>query len=93
MLKRPSAWLPVTMSLAGVAIVLLHFVRYGLVREADEGTSAHLFQILIVLQVPIVGYFAFKWLPDAPGPASRVLALQGAAVAAAFASVYFLTGG
>jgi hypothetical protein len=92
-MKRPSAWLPVVMSLAAVAIVLVHFARYGIVYEEDEGTSAHLFQILIVLEVPIVGYFALRWLPEAPGPALRVLGLQAAGVAVAFASVYFLTGG
>ena len=92
-LKQPSAWVPVTMSLAGLALVLLHFARYGIVHEADEGTSAHLFQILMVLQVPIVLYFAVKWLPQAPGAALRVLALQAVAMAAAFASVFFLTGG
>jgi hypothetical protein len=81
------------MSLAALAIVLVHFARYGVVYEADEGTSAHLFQILILLEVPIVGYFALTSLPAAPGPALRVLALQAAAVGAAFASVYFLTGG
>jgi hypothetical protein len=33
------------MSLAGLALVLVHAARYGIVHEADEGTSAHLFQI------------------------------------------------
>ena len=92
-MKQPSAWLPVAMSLAGLGLVLLHFARYGIVHEADEGTSAHLFQILMVLQVPVIFYFAVKWLPQAPWPALGVLALQAAAIAAAFASVFFLTGG
>ena len=89
-LKHPSAWLPIAMSLAGIGLVGLHLARYGFTHDADEGTSAHLFQILIVLQVPIAGYFTVKWLPAAPGPALRVLLLQGAAIVAAFASVYFL---
>ena len=55
LLRRPSAWLPVAMSLAGIALVLLHLARYGITHDTDEGTSAHLFQMLMVLQVPIVG--------------------------------------
>jgi hypothetical protein len=90
-LKQPSAYLPVVMSLAGLALVLVHAVRFGLVHEADEGTSAHLFQILMVAQLPIVAYFAIRWLPEAPRKTLLILALQAAAGIAAFASVYFLT--
>ena len=79
------------MSAAGLAIVLVHAARYGIVHDADEGTSAHLFQILMVAQVPIVAFFAITWLPQSPKPALLVLALQAAAGIAAFAAVYFLT--
>ena len=79
------------MSLAGLALVLGHFAMYGVVHEADEGTPAHLFQLLIVEQVPIVLFFAAKWLPRAPRQALAVLAVQAASGIAAFASVYFLT--
>ena len=89
-LKYPSAWLPLAMSGGGIFLVVLHVARYGVTHDTDEGTSAHLFQILMVLQVPIVGYFAVKWLPQAPGPAMRVLALQGLGIVAAFASVYLM---
>jgi hypothetical protein len=90
-LRDPSGWLPVVMSLAGLAMVLLHFARFGIVHEADEGTEAHLFQILMVAQVPIVIFFALKWVPRAPREAMIVLALQAAAGIAAFSAVYFLT--
>ena len=89
-LKQPSAWLPIAMSLAGIGLVLLHVARYGITHDTDEGTSAHLFQILMVLQVPIALYFAVKWLPRAPGSAVGVLALQAVAMAAAFASVFIM---
>lgn len=91
LLKRPSAYLPLTMPAAGLALVLVHAARYGIVHEADEGTSAHLFQILMVAQVPIVAFFAITWLPQSPKPALVVLALQAVAGIAAFAAVYFLT--
>jgi len=90
-MKQPSAFLPVAMSLAALALVLGHVAIYGIVHEADEGTAAHLFQILMAAQVPIVAFFAIKWLPQAPGRALRVLALQAGAGLAAFASVFFLT--
>jgi hypothetical protein len=90
-LKKPSALAPVLMSLAGLALVLVHAARYGVVHDADEGTSAHLFQMLMAGQLPIVALFAVKWLPQSPGPALVVLALQAAAGIAAFASVFFLT--
>ena len=90
-IKQPSALLPVAMSLAALAVVLAHAALYGVVHEADEGTAAHLFQILMAAQAPVVLYFAVKWLPQAPGRALRVLGLQAGAAAAAFAAVYWLT--
>jgi hypothetical protein len=42
-------------------------------------------------QVPVVAFFAIKWLPRAPRPTLRVLALQAGAALAAFAAVFFLT--
>ena len=90
-IKEPSALLPLIMSLVAIAIVVGHAAVFGIVHEADEGTPAHIFQLLIALQVPIVMFFAVKWLPQAPKQALLILALQGAAVIAAFAGVYFLT--
>jgi hypothetical protein len=90
-IKHPSAFLPLAMSLAALAMVLGHAAIYGVVHEADEGAAAHIFQILMAAQVPVVAFFAIKWLPRAPGQALRVLALQAGAGLAAFAAVFFLT--
>ncbi len=90
MLKRPSAFVPMTMSLAGLAIVVTHVAIYGAAREPDEGAAAHWWQLLMAAQIPIMGYFMFKWLPQAPRPALAILALQVAAALAALAPVYFL---
>jgi len=89
--KQPSAWIPVAMSLAALVIVLAHVARFGVVHETDEGAAAHLWQLLMAGQVPIVAFFAFKWLPRTPRQALQVLALQAAAALASFAAVYFLT--
>ena len=90
-MKQPSALIPLAMSLAALGMVLGHFAIYGIVRQTDEGTAAHIFQLLMVAQVPIVAFFALKWLPRAPTKAVQVLTLQAAAALAAIVAVFFLT--
>lgn len=90
LLKQPSAFVPPAMSLVAVAIVLIQIVRFGVVREADEGTVAHVWQLLMVAQLPIIAYFAFTWLPRATKPAITVLALDLIAIVAAAAPVFLL---
>ena len=94
--KMPSAFVPMAMSLtalamlAGVYVFGLATGHGGLVREPDEGAAAHIWQLLMAGQLPVLAFFAIKWLPRAPRPALYVLALQTAAVLAAMAPVYFL---
>ncbi len=90
LMKQPSAFLPVTMSFAALATVLGHVAMFGIVREADEGTAAHIFQLLMIAQVPIVACFAIKWLRRTPRQALPILALQAAAALAALAPVFLL---
>ena len=88
-IRHSSGWLPIVMSLAALALVLGHVALYGAVRGADEGTAAHIWQILMAAQLPIIAFFAIKWLLRTPGPALVVLGLQGAAVIAALAPVFY----
>jgi len=90
MMKQPSAFLPVAMSLAALATVLVHVARFGAVREADEGTAAHIWQLLMIAQVPIMAFFAIKWLPRTPRQALPILVLQAGAALAALAPVFLL---
>ncbi|OAI42692.1 hypothetical protein AYO41_00730 [Verrucomicrobia bacterium SCGC AG-212-E04] len=90
MIGRPSAYLPMAMSLAALAVVLVHLVLSGPARQADEGTAAHLWQLLMAAQIPIIAFFAIRWLPQSPRSALPVLALQAFAVLAALAPVYLL---
>lgn len=90
LMKRPSAFLPVVMSLAALALVLGHVAMFGAAREADEGTAAHLWQLLMAAQIPIVAFFAVRWLPQNPKSAWPVSALHLGAALAALAPVYFL---
>ena len=79
LLKQPSAWIPLIMSLAALAVILSYVAIFGIVHHADEGAPAHIFQLIMIAQVPIAAYFAVKWLPKRPKPALVVLALQAAA--------------
>jgi hypothetical protein len=90
MMRRPSAFVPLAMSLTALAIVLGHVAIFGAAREADEGAAAHLWQILMAGQMPVLAFFAIKWLRRAPRQALGVLALQAGAVLASMAPVFFL---
>ena len=90
-IKEPTALLPLIMSSVAIAIVYGHAAIFGVVHETDEGTPAHIFQLLIALQVPIVAFFAAKWLPHAPKQTILILALQAALIVIAFGGVYFFT--
>jgi len=89
-LKQPSAFLPLAMSFAALAMVLGTVAVFGVVHEADEGTAAHIFQLLMAAQVPIVAFFAVTWLPRSPRQALLVLLLQLGAGLAALAPVFLL---
>jgi len=94
-IRHPSAFVPLAMSLTALAM-LACALTYGIVqhgsvvREADEGTVAHLWQILMAGQMPVIVFFAIKWLPRAPRPTLCVLGMQAGAVLASMAPVYFL---
>jgi hypothetical protein len=88
--KQPSALLPVVLSLAALMVVLAHVALFGTARQPDEGAAAHIWQLLMAVQVPIVAYFVLRYLPRYPKPALLVLAMQVVAMLAALAPVYLL---
>ena len=65
-LRRPTALIPVVMSAIAFAVVIGHIVLRGTTRQADEGSAAHLWQLLMAAQVPMIAYFAVRWVPRAP---------------------------
>jgi hypothetical protein len=89
-LRRPSALVPLAMSFAALCLVVGHSIFFGVAREADEGTAAHLWQLLMAGQIPVIAFFAIKWLPRSPRQAIFVLMLQAVAGLAAAAPVFFL---
>jgi len=90
MMKRPSAYIPVGMSLTALAVLLGSIAIFGVVHEKDEGATAHIWQLLMAGQMPVLAFFAIKWLPRAPKPTLCVLSLQAVAALASMAPVFFL---
>jgi hypothetical protein len=88
--RQPSAFLPMAMSLTALAVVLGSVAIFGVPHESDEGAAAHIFQLLMAGQMPVLLFFAIKWLPRAPRQTLFVLALQASAALAALAPVFFL---
>jgi hypothetical protein len=78
------------MSLAALAVVLIHLFLHGAARESDEGAAAPIWQVLMAGPVPVLMCFAAKWLPRAPRQALLVLSFQAGAALASLAPVFLL---
>ena len=90
MIRRPSAFGPILMSLAALSIVLVFLAVRGPAPQKDEGAAAHMWQLLMVCQLPMIAFFAVKWIPQLPKQAIEVLGLQLLAAVAAIAPVFLL---
>lgn len=88
--RQPSAWIPLAMSAAAIGVIVVHIAVAGTARQADEGTAARLWQLLMAGQLPVIAFFALRWLPAKPNAALLVLALQLGAGLAAAAPVFLL---
>ena len=90
LLKRPSGFIPIAMSVMALSIVLGYAAMFGVARQTDEGVAAHMWQLLMAGQLPMIAFFAFNWFPIQPKQASLVAALQiGAALVAMFPVWWF----
>jgi hypothetical protein len=88
--RKPSAFVPLLMSAAALALVLVSIATGSVDRQRDEGAIAHIWQLLMAGQLPLLAYFVFKWLPRVPRQALPVLVLQLGAALAAMTPVYWL---
>jgi hypothetical protein len=88
-LRQPSALIPLAMSVAALATVIGYAAMFGTSRQSDEGTAAHVWQLLMAGQLPVVAFFAIKWLPTEPRRALVILALQVSAALAAMFPVWW----
>lgn len=90
LLRKPSAWIPLSMSLVVIVVWVAALVTAGVpARQPDEGTGAHLFQIWLAVELVSLIFFAGKWLPQKPRQAGPILLMQIAAVIAACFPVYY----
>ncbi len=88
--KVPSAWVPIVMSIMAVFLLLLELATHGFKPGNDEGTIAHVWQLLVFTQIPVILTFAFRWLARAPREALAVMAMQVLALASAAMPVFIL---
>jgi hypothetical protein len=89
-LRQPSALIPLAMSLGALVIVIGHVATVGVIGQADEGIEAHLWQFLMAGQLPVIAFFAIRWLPRDPRHALRILGVQAVAAIAATAPAFLL---
>ena len=88
--RRPSALVPVAMSLSALAVVVVAVLSVGVRRQPDEGTAAHIFQLLIAGQAPIVLFFLLRWRRRDAKAVLTVLAMQVVAIGLALFTVWRL---
>lgn len=89
LLKRPSGFIPIMMSMTALSIVIGYAAMFGVARQADEGAVAHSWQLLMAGQLPLIAFFAIKWLPKAPKECAFVLVLQVTAALSAMFPVWW----
>src|SRR3989344_3716459 len=92
LIKKPSAWIPIVMSFLALSILIVHVLIFGidLKQQKDEGTEAHLFQILMVGEIPIIAFFLIKWLPKKIKETLLILLLQFISGCIPLAVLFFL---
>jgi hypothetical protein len=90
MLRYPSAFLPIIMSLGALAVLITYVAIHGTQPQPDEGAAAHIWQLLMAAQIPLILFFAATRVPESPRQAAPVLALQVVAALAAMAPVFLL---
>lgn len=90
LLREPTAFLPIAMSLTALAVVSVTLSIFGVTHGKDEGTAAHLWQLLMAGQAPVLVAFVLTAVRRAPRQMLGVLALQAGAALAAMAPVFLL---
>lgn len=86
--RKPSAIVPLMMSLIAIAALMVAFATAGPLRQEDEGTTAHVWQLLMAGQLPIIGWFALRWVRQNFRAALPILGLQAVAFVAALLPVW-----
>ena len=88
--RKPSAIAPIAMSLGALGVVVIAIAVVGTKTQPDEGAAAHIWQLLMVGQLPILGWFALHWLRRDIRAGLAVIGVQIAAFVAALLPVWLL---
>jgi hypothetical protein len=92
LLKKPSAYFPLLLSLAALLLLIGYIAFVGVPKPSaeDEGTAARIFQLLMGGQVLVIGYFAVKYFRKNPSQTMFIIATQIAAAVVPFITLWFL---
>lgn len=88
-LRDPLAFIPIGLSVMALAVTVMGIASSGVVRDADEGTVAHLFQLFMTASLIMSVVFVVRWVAHAPRRTLRILAMQIVAALAALAPVFY----
>jgi hypothetical protein len=89
-LRNPSAFLPIAMSLVAFSMVGFFLALHGPAPQADVGTAAHVWQLMMAGQLPIIFVFVATRVTTAPRAALPILGIQFLAALVAAAPVFLL---
>lgn len=84
LIKRPSAFVPVLMSITAIIILLYNIMIVGVEQKQGEEIVTGIYEILIIWQLPVIAFFAFKWGSQNFKNGLIVLLIQILAIAAGF---------
>ena len=87
---KPSAGAPILLSLGALTAIGVHILHSGIAPQADEGTAAHGWQLLLAGQLPFVAWFMLRWVPAGGRRALAVSAIHLGGIAAAALPVWWL---
>jgi hypothetical protein len=90
LVRKPSAIAPIIMSTIALAVVLISIATMGTQRQSDEGAAAHIWQLLMAGQLPMLIWFAFHWLRHDVRAGLPILGIQIVAFSAALLPVWLL---
>jgi hypothetical protein len=93
LMHKPTAYCPVGMSMLALFVVLIAVAVGATASVApdgrpDEGPAAHICQMLIVAQLPIMAAFSWRWARGSAKGAAQVLMLQIVSLVLALAPVF-----
>jgi len=94
--RRPSAMFPMIMSLAALLLmgIFLLLASRGVIPlrapDGDEHLAAHLWQLLMVGQLPVIAWFALRWFFQRPLQTILILSVQAILAFASIVPVFVM---